>query len=101
MCIITIPTRTMTTALRLNGDRRTKQRTLEPTWMMPATEQVIMLYLFIITGVDLSKILGGQTKILGGQKVVLLVNAWEFVNYWGSSCPGCPPKSTPMFIMHS
>ena len=24
----------------------------------------------IITGVDLSKILGGQTKILGGQKVV-------------------------------
>src|SRR6218665_352296 len=35
------------------------------------------------------------------QKVVLLVNAWEFVNYWGSSCPGCPPKSTPMFIMHS
>jgi len=24
----------------------------------------------LVTGVDLSKILGGQTKILGGQKVI-------------------------------
>jgi len=36
------------------------------------------------TGVDLSKILGEQTKILGGQKVVKVINAWAFLNYWGA-----------------
>jgi len=47
------------------------------------------------TGVDLSKILGGQTKILGakGDKVI---NAWAFLKYWGSRARAAPPKSTPM-----
>src|SRR6218665_3340566 len=42
------------------------------------------------TGVDLSKILGGQTKIY----------AWVFLNYWGH-VPGLPPKSTPMVTWES
>jgi len=40
--------------------------------------------------IDLSKILGGQTKIYGGQKVVKVINAWAFLNYWGH-VPGLPP----------
>src|SRR6218665_1424357 len=41
------------------------------------------------TGVDLSKILGGQNKILGG-KEVKLINAWLLL--LGGTCPGYPPK---------
>ena len=46
------------------------------------------------TGVNLSKILGGQTKILGG-RWYKVINAWAFLNYWGH-VPELPPKSTPM-----
>ena len=48
-----------------------------------------------ITPVDLSKILGGQTKNIGRQKVAQMINAWAFLNYWGH-VPGLPPKSKPM-----
>src|SRR6218665_2191493 len=41
------------------------------------------------TGIDFSKILGGQTKILG-QKVVKS-DEWVFLNYCGHM-PGLPPK---------
>src|SRR6218665_3653889 len=47
------------------------------------------------TGVDLSKILGGQTKILGGKRWQKVINAWAFLDYWGH-VPGLPPRSTPM-----
>src|SRR6218665_1645086 len=48
------------------------------------------------TGVDWSKILGGQTKILEGN-MVKVINAWTFLNYWGH-VPGLPPKSAPMSV---
>ena len=38
-----------------------------------------------ITGIDLSKILSGQTQILG-ENVFNLTNAWAFPDYW------LPPK---------
>jgi len=44
------------------------------------------------TGVDLSKILGGQTKILGGQKVVKSDKCMGVFQLFGGTCPGCPPK---------
>ena len=51
----------------------------------------------IITGVDLSKILGCQTKILVvvGQKVVKVIMHGRF-SILGGTCPGCLSKSTPM-----
>ena len=57
----------------------------------------------VYTGVDLSKILGGQTKILGDKKVVKMINAWAILNYWAGHVPGLPPKSTPMVVydLHS
>jgi len=45
----------------------------------------------LYTGVDLSKILGGQTKIFGGQKVVKSDKCMG-VSIIGGMCPGCPPK---------
>ena len=45
-----------------------------------------------VTGVDLSKILGGQTKILGGQKVVKSDKCMGVSQLLGGMCPGCPPK---------
>jgi len=39
------------------------------------------------TGVDLSEILGGKTKILGEQKVV---NARAILNYWGARARAAP-----------
>ena len=44
------------------------------------------------TGVDLSKILGGQTKILGGKGWLKVRNAWAFLNYWGARARAAPPK---------
>src|SRR6218665_222927 len=51
----------------------------------------------IISGVDLSNIFGGQTKILGGkrwQKVIKFMHV-RFSTIRGH-VPGLPPKSTPM-----
>ena len=47
------------------------------------------------TGVDLSKILGWQTKLLGGKalKVTYIHGHFSVI---GGTCPGCPPKYTPM-----
>ena len=42
------------------------------------------------TGVDLSKILGGQTKILGGRRWQKVINAWAFLNYCGASARAAP-----------
>ena len=47
------------------------------------------------TGVDLSKILGGQTKILG-EKVVKSDKCMGVSQLLGEHVPGLPPKSTPM-----
>src|SRR6218665_1105726 len=48
------------------------------------------------TAVDLSKNIGWANQNIRGQKVVKVINAWAFLNYWGT-CPGCPPpKSTPV-----
>jgi len=48
------------------------------------------------TGVDLSKIFGGQSKILGRQKVVKSDKCMGVSQLLGGTCPGCPKKSTPM-----
>jgi len=42
------------------------------------------------TGIDLSKILDGQTKILGGQKVVKSDKCIGVSQLLGGTCPGCP-----------
>jgi len=42
-------------------------------------------------GVDLSKILGGQTKILG-EKVVKSDKCMGVSQLLGGTCPVCPPK---------
>src|SRR6218665_1185510 len=55
------------------------------------------IHKYMGTGVDLSKILGGQTKILGDRRWSKVINAWAFLNYCGGTCPGAP-KSTPMYI---
>src|SRR6218665_3685677 len=47
------------------------------------------------TGVDLSNILGGQTKILG-EKVIKSHRCTEVSKLLGGNVPGLPPKSTPM-----
>src|SRR6218665_2279046 len=51
----------------------------------------------VSTGIDLSKILGGQTKILG-EKVIKVIIAWAFLNYWGAIARAASPKSTPMMV---
>jgi len=28
-----------------------------------------------------------------------VISAWAFLNYWGGTLPGLPPKSTPMLLM--
>jgi len=48
------------------------------------------LGLALVTGVDLSKILGGQTKIYGGQKVVKSDKCMAFLNYWGARAWAAP-----------
>jgi len=45
----------------------------------------------------LVKIIGWANQNIGGQKVVKMINAWAFLNYWGH-VPGLPPKSTPMSL---
>ena len=46
------------------------------------------------TGVDLSKILGGQRN--WGQKVVKSDKCMSISQLLGGTWPGCPQKSTPM-----
>ena len=41
--------------------------------------------------VDLSQILGVQTKILGGKRWLKVINAWRF-SIIGDTCPRLPPK---------
>ena len=53
----------------------------------------------MVTGVDLSTILGGQTKILGGQEMVKSDKCMGVSQLLGGTCPGWSPKSTPMMIM--
>jgi len=48
------------------------------------------------TGVDLSKILGGQIKIFGGQKVVKSDKCMGVSQLLGARAPAAPKKSTPM-----
>jgi len=48
------------------------------------------------TGIDLSKILGGQTKIFGMQKVVKSDKCMGVFQLLGGTCPGCSPKSMPV-----
>ena len=48
------------------------------------------------TGIDLLKILGGQTKILEGQKVVKGDKCKGISQLLGGTCLGGPPKSMPM-----
>ena len=50
------------------------------------------------TGVDLSKILGGQTNILGGQKVVKSDKCMGVSQLLGGRARAAPPKSTPMQV---
>src|SRR6218665_3658749 len=45
----------------------------------------------------LVKNIGWANQNIGGQKVVKVINAWAFLNYWGH-VPGLPPKSTPMKV---
>jgi len=52
----------------------------------PLSSPTAVPYIYNSTGVDLSKILGGQTKILG-EKVI---NAWAFLNYWGARARAAP-----------
>ena len=54
--------------------------------------------LIIYTGVDSSKILGGQTKILRGQKVVKSDKCMGVSQSFGARARAAPPKSTPMII---
>ena len=48
------------------------------------------------TGVDLSKILGGKTKISGGQKVVKSDKCMGGSQLLGAHAWAAPSKSTPM-----
>jgi len=48
-----------------------------------------------ITGVDLTKILGEETKTLG-EKVVKSDKCMGVSQLLWGTCPGSPPKSTPM-----
>src|SRR6218665_1025683 len=44
-----------------------------------------------LTGVDLSKIFGGKTKVLGAEGGKKMINAWLILNYWGY-LPGLPSQ---------
>ena len=50
----------------------------------------------VYTGVDLSKIFGGKTRILG--KVGKGDKCMGVSQLLGDTCPGFPPKSTPMAV---
>ena len=52
----------------------------------------------MFTGVDLLKILGGQTKILGG-KVVKSDKCMGIFSIIGGHVPGLPLKSAPMTML--
>jgi len=62
--------------------------------MFPSISRLFLRWVgrFILY-IDLSNILGGQIKMLGGSK--LLMNTWAFLSYWGN-VPGLPPQSTPV-----
>jgi len=47
----------------------------------------------------LVKNIGWANQNIGGQKVIKVINAWAFLNYWGGHVPGLPPKSTPMNVI--
>src|SRR6218665_633662 len=73
---------------------------LDETWdrRLGRQQGLFMQYVYgqsvgnsVATGVDLSKILGGN-KILG---VKVVIKSWAFLIYWGGGHPGCSPKSTP------
>ena len=50
----------------------------------------------VYTGIDMSKILGEQTKIFWGQKMVKSGKCMGISQLLGGHMPGLPPKSTPM-----
>ena len=76
---------------------------LQAAYLVLSTDLVITLYLVFTTyllriratGVDLAKVLGGQTKILGGGKVVKSDKCMGVSELLVGTCPGCTPKSTP------
>jgi len=51
-----------------------------------------------IIAVDLSKILGGQTKILGAEGGKKVINAWAFLNYWEARVQAAPSKFYTWFL---
>ena|SRR6218665_3702220 len=50
----------------------------------------VSLNVLVYTGVDLGKILGWQTKILGGGKVVKCDKRIGVSQFMWGTCPGCP-----------
>ena len=54
--------------------------------------------MFCVTGVKLSKILSGQTKILGGKKVVKSDKCIGVSQLLGGTCPGCPQSLRLYFV---
>src|SRR6218665_540426 len=64
---------------------------------VPSVRKVVGLAPPIDTGVDLSKILGGQTKILG-ENMVKSNKCMDVSQLLEGTCPDCPLKSTPMHI---
>jgi len=46
----------------------------------------------LITGIALSKILEGQTQILGSKMWQKLINASAFLDYWSERAQAAPPK---------
>src|SRR6218665_2237678 len=62
----------------------------------------IRIYIHAYTGVDLSKILGGQTKILGGQKVIKSDKCMVDSQLLEGTCPGCHQTSQSLRLcMHT
>jgi len=53
------------------------------------------------TGIDLSKILGGQTKIWGAKGGKKSAKCMGVSQLLGGTCPGCPLKSMPMAMRGS
>ena len=41
--------------------------------------------------------IGWENQNIGGQKVVKVINAWAFLDYWGKRSR-LPPKYTPMDV---
>ena len=42
------------------------------------------------------KNIGWANQNIGGQKVVKVIDAWAFINYWGAHALAALPKPTPM-----